>query len=123
MHELSQVFRFVDRDMLMRYHWGLAVGHVYSHARWPNIPANSITESSADEWDAMNEDVHESRVQDQDATSNTDSDWENPELGFENREDDCIDSGEDPESEPERVDDGDDELFVAIDDMYGFADY
>ena len=22
---------FADRDMLMRYHWGLAVGHVYSH--------------------------------------------------------------------------------------------
>jgi hypothetical protein len=22
---------FVDRDMVMRYHWGLAVGHVYSH--------------------------------------------------------------------------------------------
>lgn len=22
---------FVDRDMLMRYHWGLAVGHAYSH--------------------------------------------------------------------------------------------
>ena len=22
---------FVDRDMLMRYHWGLAFGHVYSH--------------------------------------------------------------------------------------------
>ncbi|KAG6904490.1 hypothetical protein DXG01_009497 [Tephrocybe rancida] len=25
------VNRFVDRDMLMRYHWGLGVGHVYSH--------------------------------------------------------------------------------------------
>lgn len=24
--------RFVDRDMLMRYHWGLSVGHVYSHS-------------------------------------------------------------------------------------------
>ncbi|KAG6913932.1 hypothetical protein DXG01_003430 [Tephrocybe rancida] len=23
--------RFVDRDMLMRYFWGLAVGHIYSH--------------------------------------------------------------------------------------------
>ena len=25
--------RFVDRDMLMRYHWGLGVGHTYSHVR------------------------------------------------------------------------------------------
>ena len=23
--------RFVDRDMLLRYHWGHGVGHVYSH--------------------------------------------------------------------------------------------
>lgn len=23
--------RFVDRDMLMRFHWGLAVGHAYTH--------------------------------------------------------------------------------------------
>lgn len=23
--------RFVDRDMLMRYYWGLGVGHVHSH--------------------------------------------------------------------------------------------
>ena len=25
--------RFVDWDMLLRYHWGLAVGHVYTHGR------------------------------------------------------------------------------------------
>ena len=25
--------RFVDRDMLLRYHWGLGVGHTYSHVR------------------------------------------------------------------------------------------
>lgn len=25
------VFRFADRDMLMRFYWGLGVGHVYSH--------------------------------------------------------------------------------------------
>ena len=25
------IHRFVDRDMVMRYHWGLGVGHVYSH--------------------------------------------------------------------------------------------
>ena len=29
--------RFVDRDMLMRYHWGLGIGHTYSH----NSPAAS----------------------------------------------------------------------------------
>lgn len=24
-------YRFVDRDILMRYHWGIGVGHLYSH--------------------------------------------------------------------------------------------
>jgi hypothetical protein len=30
--------RFVDRDMLMRYHWGLGVGHLYAHTHTP--PSN-----------------------------------------------------------------------------------
>ena len=30
-HLLTIAQRFVDRDMLMRYHWGLGVGHTYSH--------------------------------------------------------------------------------------------
>ena len=25
--------RFVDRDMLMRYHWGLGISHTYSHTQ------------------------------------------------------------------------------------------
>lgn len=29
--------RFVDRDMLMRYHFGLGVGHVYSHSTSPPV--------------------------------------------------------------------------------------
>ena len=32
-HLLTIVQRFVDRDMLLRYYWGLGVGHTYSHAR------------------------------------------------------------------------------------------
>jgi len=27
--------RFVDRDMVMRYHWGLGVGHSYAHKQGP----------------------------------------------------------------------------------------
>ena len=34
--------RFVDRDMLMRYHWGYGVGHTYSHFR---RDSNSDSES------------------------------------------------------------------------------
>ncbi|KIM56162.1 hypothetical protein SCLCIDRAFT_29860 [Scleroderma citrinum Foug A] len=32
-HLLMIAQRFVDRDMLLRYHWGLGVGHTYSHVR------------------------------------------------------------------------------------------
>ena len=30
-HNLIILSRFVDRDMLMHYHWGLGIGHAYSH--------------------------------------------------------------------------------------------
>lgn len=36
--------RFADRDMLMRYHWGLAVGHIYSHDH--SYPSHSIPVTS-----------------------------------------------------------------------------
>lgn len=40
---LTLVFRFVDRDMLLRYHWGLGVGHTYSH-----IPSSTDESRSAE---------------------------------------------------------------------------
>src|SRR5882757_5789806 len=33
--------RFADRDMLMRYHWGLGIGHVYAHEA--KLPQDSAT--------------------------------------------------------------------------------
>lgn len=27
---------FADRDILMRYHWGMGVGHTYAHAMTPS---------------------------------------------------------------------------------------
>jgi hypothetical protein len=44
------------------------------------------------------------------------SDAENPELGFDNRGDDWTDIEEGSENEPEE----EDEIIVAMDDMYGF---
>ncbi|KJA19277.1 hypothetical protein HYPSUDRAFT_99107, partial [Hypholoma sublateritium FD-334 SS-4] len=32
------VNRFADRDMTMRYHWGLGIGHTYSHGRQHTTP-------------------------------------------------------------------------------------
>ena len=30
-----EAVRFADCDMLLRYHWGLAVGHTYTHGQVP----------------------------------------------------------------------------------------
>ena len=29
--------RFVDRDMLLWYHWGQGIGHAYSHLTWTEV--------------------------------------------------------------------------------------
>ncbi|KAF6752551.1 hypothetical protein DFP72DRAFT_1011401 [Ephemerocybe angulata] len=44
------VNRFVDRDMLMRHHWGLGIGHIYSHKDAP-----SAVESMPTDQDSENE--------------------------------------------------------------------
>jgi hypothetical protein len=38
--------RFADRDMLMRYHWGIAVGHAYTH---DSTLIEAVTEEHSDE--------------------------------------------------------------------------
>lgn len=42
--------RFADRDMVMRYHWGLGIGHAYSHSSvsgsgYPKSHKNTATDS------------------------------------------------------------------------------
>ena len=37
--------RFVDRDMLLRYHWGHGIGHVYSHVTRAGAASNNSTVS------------------------------------------------------------------------------
>jgi hypothetical protein len=102
-------FRFVDRDMLMRYHWGLGVGHIYSHGQRADAPSEFTdrqTISTAGDEDSVNEEP---------PNDDNASDAENPELGFDNREDDWIDIEEGSEDELEE----EDEIIVAMDDMYG----
>lgn len=41
------VASFADRDMVMRYHFGLGIGHAYSHTQ-PPCPSGCITESHND---------------------------------------------------------------------------
>jgi hypothetical protein len=112
----------------MRYHWGLGVGHVYSHGQ--NAAGNSSTSTTAmqtvnigADTSSVHEGIPEWRQQGQDDGSDT----ENPELGFDNGgdDDDWIDlREEDYEGELSGVDDEDEdeELMVAMDDMYGFIE-
>ena len=37
------VSSFVDRDMVMRYHWGLGVGHTYVHGIDNEVPQNETS--------------------------------------------------------------------------------
>ena len=63
---LMIVQRFVDRDMLMRYHWGLGVGHTYSHVSDHSEPNDeSITPQvlhaqslQADALDPVSSNIH-----------------------------------------------------------------
>ena len=41
---ILSVVRFVDRDMVMRYHWGLAVGHAYAHEKGDTVSMDVHTE-------------------------------------------------------------------------------
>ena len=114
-------FRFVDRDMVMRYYWGMGVGHAYSHEQTAIVPtalaATQIPNMTAD---ANSEAVLEPQVPDQDCEFDCDS--EDSELGLDNREDDWTDIEEYSEDELSRVEE-EEELIIDMDDMDGFSVY
>ena len=83
------IVRFVDRDMFMRYSWGLAVGHSYSRLdasdNFTNSASNSLNFESREPI-GMPELPH-SRPQSEDeippeAVSDSDSDASNPEYAL-----------------------------------------
>src|SRR5882762_1063693 len=91
--------RFSERDLLMRYHWGLGVGHLHAHqpAGIPRIPEQP---------DAVDARLHECDIEEgfdannvdvpiQDADSDT-GDFDDPELSLEDRN---FEGWEDVESE------------------------
>ena len=87
--------------MVMRYHWGLAVGHVYARhtSQMTSIPI--LQDDDADEADT---DIGEAETESVDETMDPGSDV------------DVIDGLRDEEDE------GDDELFANYE-MYGFSRY
>ena len=76
------VSRFADRDMMMRYHWGHGIGHIYAFSPGPeqdvlqdndNIQDVGCTSGAAKADDGPNDDSNESS-------------WSDDEF-----QDDCID--------------------------------
>lgn len=78
---------FVDRDMFMRYHWGLGVGHTYAHQPLksavsdhtdvPNEGDNSEDEGDGeDAWDGNGQSDSDNNYIDE-SESDTDSDSDN----------------------------------------------
>lgn len=102
--------RFLDRDMVMRYHWGLGVGHVYSHGR---TAGRATAPSNPHDSDAAVEDVppNEPIVAEQ---LEVGSDIDDPEFGFQNHDDDM---GEDPQDFEDEFES--DEGLIDLHDMYG----
>jgi hypothetical protein len=98
----------------MRYHWGLGVGHLYSHSQAADVPATAQTFHTT--IDTAPEVVLQPCLGN---NQYGETDAENPEFGFENREDDWIDVEEN--FGEDRYEDDDDAL-VAMDDMYGSAE-
>lgn len=75
---------FPDRDMLLRFHWGLGVGHTYSHASMSPQTQKALAEDDLETTAAP--DAQASTVRGED-----DPDSDDPELGTGNREDDSWD--------------------------------
>lgn len=104
--------------MIMRYHWGLGVGHVYTHAR----SSGTSDRSQAHYFESQDIEATE------DETGNihpTENDPDNPEFGLENREDDGwdTDEAEDGDSNSLHPDFSDDDILIAMNDMYGLQDF
>jgi len=113
--------------MVMRYHWGLGIGHTYSHGiRFPShastIPHPSTThgiESSDSDDHSFQDDNNGGRPDDDDMEDTNDP--EDGELGMSAQDEDlCFDTESELGSEEwqDVPEEDDDEEFLEIHDMY-----
>ncbi|KJA21107.1 hypothetical protein HYPSUDRAFT_141225, partial [Hypholoma sublateritium FD-334 SS-4] len=70
------VNRFADRDMVMRYHWGLGIGHTYSHG--PKNPSQENLAQSQSIEDSEAEEEAELLESDHSTTAGAEVDEEEP---------------------------------------------
>ena len=104
-NRILHICRFADRDMLMRYHWSLGIGHTYSHTEahtQKNLTILEPNEDVADEAD--NNDSVEGKH-----CPNIETDcFDDPELGVGEEDDLNLDEG-DSESDSQSLEGGHDE--------------
>jgi hypothetical protein len=108
--------------MMMRYHWGLGIGHTYSHATTAGSSAAPVSAAEPLEDDPTPESDITNVLRDISLPQNEKNlDHDDPELGFENRQDDWVDAEEDDEEEGSMDGTGDEEL-LEFSSMYGPRD-
>jgi hypothetical protein len=110
--------------MVMRYHRGLAIGHIYNHGPTTDTRTSTLQPSAADDGLEPELDAAADVNPDSHFPHYNDSDAEDPELGFEDREADLIDAGDgfEDELEDELEVDYDNDLLVTMDEMYDLSE-
>jgi hypothetical protein len=115
---VNSLSSFVDRDMLMRFHWGQAVGHVYTHQqRCTNTSVNWDVDISESEnipeqggVGPSSQSTPEDNLVDS-RTDGSDSDLEDEDFVLSDTDDDL-----------NSEDSSDDEHWLDVDEMYGQDD-
>ena len=103
----------------MRYHRGLGIGHTYSGHTARTSSSGLQASHTLVNCSNKTTDVNLTPLDHHDPPNDAnDSDVDDPELGFANREDDLGDAEEGSEGELGH-DECDDEELIAMDDMYG----
>lgn len=125
--ELIILFSFVDRDMVMRFYWGLGVGHIYSHqsqAHDDQVSDGFSTEELANIGDETEVQI-ENKDNSDDENGGDDDDAEGedvmePGLGMEDRENEGWMNEDSDQDEDEDGDMGEEDTeFLERYDMYG----
>jgi hypothetical protein len=111
--------------MVMRYHWGLAVGHIYSHGQHAGIATAATAEVSTND-DVNDPELETNTMEEVDPLQLPDDepDVDDPVFGLENNEDpDHLEEfgfGQDSEDELGGELSESDEMLAAMGDMYGY---
>lgn len=127
--EIKSINSFVDRDMVMRFYWGLGIGHAYSHqTQTTDVPMKVLMdEAQEDEVEVLDEaeanmegSCHKDSMDMGDGEDNEDEeDDSGSALGMEDRENEgWMDENSDSD-EGDIEEDDEDADFLEKYDMYG----